>query len=117
MYKHSLYLGPRFLDSFSRPAPIIHAERQPARSMAYFCPHCGEVWARAVVEGCLQWDVSAVYCRDHPGPSPFVVAGSLLLSWDAEYTNCLLNCPDVVKWEFERHMEFYERRIANDRSH
>jgi hypothetical protein len=121
MYEQHFYVEGTFLGSVVRPAMIVHAERQPPYSYVYLCPDCGEVWARCPVKRTdydppreSKWQVQGGYCRQHPGPSPFTVAGSLLLSWEPEYSNLLLSCPDVVKWEFERHMEFIERRIAND---
>lgn len=114
MYEQSIWVDGKFLGSFVRPPMIVHAERQPPRSLAYFCPHCGQIWARAIVEGCMQWEIGGGYCKEHAGPSPFTVPGSLLLSWEQEYSSLLLSCPDIVRWEMERHIEFIERRIAND---
>lgn len=118
MFEQHFFIDSRFMGSVVRPAMIVHAERQPPYSVAYFCPHCGEVWARAVTtngNGQVQkWEIGGGHCRLHPGPSPYTVPGSLLLAWEPEYNALLLSCPDVVKWEFDRHMEFIERRIAND---
>lgn len=118
MYEQFVYVNDRFLGSFPRPSVFVHAERQPAYSYAYFCPNCGDIWARCPVTASNgfvnKWTIEGGYCREHPGPSPFTVAGSLLLSWEPDYSNLLLSCPDVVRWEFDRHMEFAKRRIAND---
>lgn len=128
MYEQSVYVGSTFLGSFVRPAMLVHAERQPPRSYAYFCPACGEVWARCPVtrlhsadggsggnRGSVQeWQIQGGYCQLHPGPSPYTVAGSLLLSWEPEYSNYLLSCPMVVKREFEVHLDFLERRLKHD---
>ena len=114
MYDQSIHIEGRFLGSFVRPAAIVHAERQPPYSYAYFCTDCGEVWAKCPVtdsNGAVsKWQIQGGQCRKHPGPSPFVVAGSLLLSWEPEYSSLLLSCPDVVQWEYDRHMAFFERR-------
>jgi hypothetical protein len=116
MYEQSIYIEGRFLGSFIRPAAIVHAERQQPYSYAYFCPECGEVWARCPVQRIgdnlsrSMYQIQGGYCRRHVGPSPFTVAGSLLLSWEPEYSNLLLSCPDVVRWEWKRHNEFFERR-------
>lgn len=116
MYEQSIFIGSTFLGSFVRPAMLVHAERQPPYSYAYFCPTCGEVWARCptkILGGSAEnkWQIQGGHCQLHPGPSPFTVAGSLLLSWEPEFSQLLLSCPDVVKWEFDRHMEFIERRL------
>ena len=114
MYEQLAYIGDRLLGSFQRPATIVHAERQPPYSLAYFCPECGDIWARCPVFDSngrrTKWEIGGGYCMLHPGPSPFTVAGSLLLSWEPEYSALLLTLPEVVKWEFDRHMEFFERR-------
>lgn len=119
MYEQSIFVGNRFLGSFVRPAMLVHGERQPPYSYAYFCPDCGEVWARCPTQsvGTTQtekWQVQGGHCKLHPGPSPFTVAGSLLLSWEPEYSSLLLSCPDVVRYEFDRHMEFNSRRMNSD---
>ena len=119
MYEQHFYCEGAFLGSVVRPAAIVHGERQPAYSYAYFCPDCGEVWARCPVtdsNGFVnKWQVQGGYCRKHPERSnPFSVAGSLMLAWEPEYCELLLSCPDVVKWEMARHLEFTERKIAND---
>lgn len=114
MYEQSIHVEGRFLGSFIRPATIVHAERQPPYSYVYVCPECGDLWARCPVSdtdgNMSKFQVQGGYCRKHPGPSPFTVAGSLLLSWEPEYSSLLLSCPDMVLWEFNRHMEFFERR-------
>lgn len=114
MYDYRIWIKGEFLGGFPRQAVIVHAERQLPRSLAYFCPHCGKIWARAEVDGCTHWEIGGGYCKDHPGPSPYTVPGSLLLAWEPEYSALLLSCPDVVRWEFQRHMEHYQRRVGND---
>lgn len=103
MYEQSFYVNDRFLGSVVRPAMLVHAERQPPYSYAYFCPDCGDIWARCSVTDSgndkpRKWVIQGGYCQLHPGPSPYTVAGSLLLSWEPEYSTLLLSCPDVVKW-------------------
>lgn len=34
-------------------------------SLAYFCPTCGEVWGRVVVDGGKYWSVQHVACEKH----------------------------------------------------
>ena len=120
MYEQHFYAEGAFLGSVVRPSVIVHGELQSPYSYAYFCPDCGEVWARCRAREIgkfhsAKWQVQGGYCRKHPERSnPFSVAGSLMLAWEPEYCELLLSCPDVVKWEFDRHMEFIERKIAND---
>ena len=63
--------------------PGAHPELHWRRSgLAYYCPHCGEVWARIVFweSGGRQalLDAFTVSCEQHP--DPWEVAGSLLHS-------------------------------------
>lgn len=120
MYKHSVYIrdSQGFFQGtglFTRQYLTIHGEKHAPKGSSYFCPKCGQIWAEVPVH-CSnvmeEFQVQGGYCKDHPGPSPFTVAGSLLLSWEPEYSALLLTCPDVVRWEFMRHLEFIERRIA-----
>jgi len=117
VYEQSIYIEDRFLGMFTRPPVIVHAERQHPYSYAYFCPDCGNLWAKCPVSDAngnvMKWQIQGGHCRLHPGPSQFTVAGSLLLAWEPEYSALLLSCPDVVRWEFQRHMEYYQRRIGN----
>jgi hypothetical protein len=36
-----------------------------AYSLAFFCPVCGEVWGRVVVEGAAQWSLTQNACERH----------------------------------------------------
>lgn len=118
MFEQHFYIADRFMGSVVRPHVVVHGERQPAYSYAYFCTHCGNVWARCPVTDSNgfqnKWQVQGGCCPENENESPFVVPGSLLISWEPDYNSALLSCPDIVRWEMERHMEFIERRIAND---
>jgi len=53
------------------------------QSVAYFCPHCGEVWARLVSDRSkADWIAYHVGCDRCEQPNLFAPAGSLLLSFD-----------------------------------
>jgi len=119
MYDQHFHVEGRFLGSVVRSHVIVHGERQPAYSYAYFCPDCGELWAKCPVtdeNGFVnKWQIQGGHCRLHPGPSQFTVAGSLLLAWEPEYSALLLSCPDVVRWEYQRHMEYYDRVFSQEK--
>jgi hypothetical protein len=71
-------------------------------SVAFFCPRCGNIWARFVAGP--DWEVDHHKCRDcqrpdEPTYSVFDVPGSLLREWDAEYTAALPHT--VLKREAE----------------
>ena len=101
----------RVLGCAERQALFVHAQLQLPTSYAFFCPVCSEVWARCpvVVEGKGDPEPFMVWtlpCRKHP-THQLAVPGSLMLSWEPGFVGVF---PDeVVKWEFDRHLEFYER--------
>ena len=89
-------------------------------SIAYFCPTCGEVWARVVVEGC-SWHVDPAPCEKHRAacvPSWGKVPGSLLTSVDSRagtlpnmyQARAIENLPPaVLRREAEVLFNLYER--------
>ena len=121
MYETSLWVnnaGDGYLGGFPRTNVRVHAEYQPPYSHAWFCPDCGEVWAKA--ETCVtgtdtpnKFTIEGGQCEFHPGPSPYHVPGTMLLAWDEDFNQLLLSCPDAVKREFDLHMKFYERSFTN----
>ena len=117
-YVQHIYVEGGYLGNIPRKKLFIHGELHEPQHYAYFCPSCGNLWARLPVDGTVTenwWRIVGGYCRKHPERSnPFSVAGSLMLGWEPEYCELLLSCPDVVKWEMARHLEFIERKIAND---
>ena len=90
---------------------FVHAEAQQPQPYAMFCPTCGEMWARMPVDGSnREWRIIGGYCEQHPGPSRYVVHGSLMLQWEPELTAIL---PDeVIRREFEVHMRLWDREHA-----
>lgn len=104
-----------YLGSTTQPLKRVHAEYQPPYSHAWFCPDCGEVWARAaVVSGSYQskFTIEGGQCDRHPSPSPYHVPGTMLLVWDDDFNSLLLSCPDAVKREFELHLQYAERNLV-----
>lgn len=110
--------GAGYLGTVARGLVRVHAEYQPPYSHAWFCPDCGEVWAKASTYQSQpdeeltpdnKYTIEGGQCSKHPGPSPYHVPGTMLLAWDDEFNNLLLSCPDAVKREFDLHMKFYER--------
>lgn len=68
-------------------------------SVAWFCPRCGNIWARFVAGA--DWEADHHKCQDcEPKPaSAFDVPGSLLREWDEAYTAALPHA--VLKREAE----------------
>jgi len=58
---------------------VNHGDIFPPLSFAFFCSHCGEVWARIAVEG-AEWQTYRAPCSRHPFPW-FMPAGSIILPW------------------------------------
>lgn len=85
----------------------------PPPSYAFFCPCCGEVWARfpvqltgAEVSGKMErFQAVTVACRKCPSESAFRVPGELWLSWDAEFSQALPE--EALRWDLERLLETY----------
>ena len=100
----------KVLGSAERSMVFVHAQPQCPQSYAFFCPVCAEVWARCPVErreGQTEpFMVWSIPCRKHRTHA-LAIPGSLMLEWEPEFVEAF---PDeVVKWEFDRHLEFYER--------
>jgi len=73
------------------------------RQYAYFCPSCGDIWARRVVTPATPWFAWALHCNK-PGcrekASKFMnPPGTVSLLWDTEF---MLNLPlPVLKHDIE----------------
>jgi len=73
--------------------------------VAYFCPHCGDIWARLVFTDSrgvqMPFDVERVACAKHP--DSWNTAGSLLASGLEALVELLPS--DVLKRELELHIK------------
>lgn len=100
-------LGAENLGSAEDSLRFIHGEAQQPQPYAMFCPGCGEVWARMPVSGSnREWHVVNRHCEAHPGPSRYIVHGSLISNWEPELTAIF---PDeVIKREFELHLRLWD---------
>ena len=79
--------------------------------MAYFCPHCGEIWGRVVLvdsEGTVRPfdEVFRIACEQHP--DQWEIAGSLIGGYRGEELLDYLP-PEALKREFEIHLRELER--------
>ncbi|ERR1700740_3406365 len=122
MYETELWAEGKPLGTFPRPLVRVHAEYQPPYSHAWFCPDCGEVWAKAKTYAdpdastleYTKYTIEGGQCAKHPGPSPYHVPGTMLIAWDGEFNRLLLSCPMAVKREFELHLKFAERSLIDE---
>jgi hypothetical protein len=80
-------------------------------SRAYFCKHCGEIWARRIVlnsKGDPQYFRAIdVACRNHS--DPWAIPGSLLA--DELVFNLDTLSPEAVARELDVHLAYYERQL------
>ena len=111
----SYFIGERFFGTSSL--------FQGADSIAYFCSTCGDIWARIVAgEG---WQVEVVPCALHeprtaidwsktPGSliNPFVTQRFVgAWAWAAVIEALP---PEVLRHEFELHLNRYDKGLPND---
>ena len=95
------FLGNRLLGSTSRVQTWDGI--QPARSLAYFCPTCGEVWGRLVVAPSDEWLALSAPCARHPAWLG-TVPGSFLRGWNP---TGLAELPDeLLPYEFDIHWTY-----------
>lgn len=80
-----------------------------AAALAYCCPHCGDIWARAHTTHLRQWHFVITPCPKHPTTDPYRPAGSFLLSWNPTQ---LQELPDeVLTHEFTRLYTHHQEEI------
>lgn len=105
------FVGKQYLGSSDDHLRFIHGEAQEPLPYCMFCPTCAEIWARLPVDGSSrEWRVISHYCEAHPGPSKYVVHGSLMLNWEPELTAILP--ADAIRREFELHVRLWEKENA-----
>lgn len=109
MKQHFFLAGGQFLGSADRKRELV--ERSSIRapqSYAFFCPTCAEVWARCPVEredGTHEpFRAISRGCKQHTQHG-MEVGGSLWLTWDETFSNCLPE--EVVRRELELHLALY----------
>ena len=110
------FIGNKLLGETSRQLVYVHGELQCPASYLWFCPYCGEVYARAPVmlpgnEGKVsKWQALCHACPRCDAPryhSLESVPGSLWLSWDEDYLAALPN--PVLQREAALHFAYYDR--------
>ena len=107
LIQHFIVEG-KYLGQAMRTRIFIHGESQEPKQYAYFCPQCGEVWARCPIDNLRTqawWFSIHLPCRKHR-TSRFVVPGALSLAWEPEFAAVFP--PGVVAWEFQRHLDYAE---------
>lgn len=114
MFEQHFYIADRFMGSVVRHEVQVHNERHTPMSIGHFCKQCATVWAKAPVTPHRAWDLKWSLCPNCNEDESEHIAGSMLSTWDHTYNALLLSCDSIVRWELQCHLDFIERRIAND---
>lgn len=88
LHNQDFWAEGKFLGRSQRADELVHGQYRPPPSIAYFCPTCGEVWARVVVAG-QEFMVWTMSCRKHQPPFRLTVAGSMLQLWNHDHNASL----------------------------
>ncbi len=106
----SYFLGSAYLGQVPRlwwdAAQMSHV------SLAFFCPRCGEIWARAHDTAAAEWHVITRGCTKHPTWA-FEPGGLLSLPW---FKSQDLPLP-VLEREFHLWYEHHKRLEALNGTH
>lgn len=63
----------------------IRAELHPPLSLAFFCPQCGEVWARRIISPGTRWNAITHECPKHRSPRYCEPEGSIWMNYNKDY--------------------------------
>ena len=109
--KQHFFIEGKYYGFGIRGPALMHGLQGRARSYAFFCPYCGEVWARCQVETAASADkhenyvVWSVPCRKHPAYQ-YEVAGALTLQFEEPFNDGFPE--EVLQWELARHLDHAE---------
>lgn len=100
------FVGSTFMGNGQRDMLDHEPKRSPPLSTAFFCPKCGEVWARTVIPG-QAYMVYALLCERHTLDWPWQVPGSIWLACEAQHNASLSR--EMLEREFAIHLAHYDR--------
>jgi hypothetical protein len=101
----------KYLGESARDYELVHGTLQPPESLAYFCPTCGEVWARVVVTG-RPFSVWTMTCERHAEQyRSLTVPGTLYMSWNKDHNEALPR--EVLRREVILHAEWCQRTAGH----
>lgn len=116
MPKQHFFIGSQYLGSCTRSLISTSYGAFMPKSLAFFCPECGEVWARALVDG-VTFSIEYARCAKHPHPDlaspvgfPTHFPGSLWKDHQHQFTNALP--PEVLQREFLIHLNYLESTVC-----
>lgn len=102
-----VFIDGRYYGRMDLPFGRVGKVHTPPEGAVFFCPHCGDVWARVLEEGRYHQGY-AVGCSKH---SHWDVPGSLWLSWDSNWNAALP--PDAIRREFLLTLDHWSRENEN----
>ena len=116
IYLRSFFIGEHCLGEAQYNADPTCSTYQATESVAYFCPGCGEVWARVILSGtevgkaARLWQVYQRTCGKCPTAHPQDLPGSLILASTMEI---LEELPKALwETEFQQHLRWKEEFLA-----
>lgn len=104
-----------FIGSRHFGAGKVHPQ---SRSLAYFCPTCGDIWGRAVVHGATEWDLYVNSCERHKNTGVYTHGQPPGCFLHAFFVNCIAGAacspavlssfpPALIKREFDLTMNHF----------
>lgn len=107
----SFFIGNKPLGSSKRALASLHEHLVKPNSYAYFCPHCGDIWARAVVvdeDSSVQAPFQSVTrpCERHFPETTREIPGAFFLSWDKLYNQAFP--VGVIAYELNQALKHYK---------
>lgn len=93
----------------SRDYDQVHGRPVPPEGCAYFCPDCGEVWARVSIPG-RPFAVFARLCERHCRGWLSNVGGSLWLDWHRDFNESIPMT--LLMREFCLHLALWDARLS-----
>jgi len=114
-FTQSFIVEGRYLGQASRGLLSVAGGAIVPPSYAFFCGDCADLWARCPVEtprslSQCDWMVWKRPCRRCLTSRGGGIPGSLMLPWEPDFNQALLTAADAVEWEFNRHLEWAERK-------
>lgn len=80
------FVGNQYLGE--APRGLASRTNSPPPSLAFFCPQCGEVWARCPIDN-QRWTISHSPCEKCDRIDILTLPGSLWRALDTEFQNAL----------------------------
>ena len=103
----SYFLGNRLLAT-SHSHPYWDDTMFAARSVAFMCPACGEVWGRIALES-GDWLPLLRPCQRHPHPNQGEPGGSFIHPWRI---GCPAELPpEVLRYELQLRLDYHESHL------